>query len=231
MTRGTRLVRTVAWAALGAGAVGLTAGSLLGVLPIALDEVFGFTTGAACVLLVVDESVWNFPVGIANNALFLVLFARSRLFGDMSLQLVYLALGGLGWWQWTRFKGGAAGEAQSRDLRITRASNSERWTLLLFAIAATPPLRSALQWARGAAPFLDAFTTVLSLVAQWLLNRKRMENWYVWIAADVIYVYLYLQRHLPLTALLYALFIPLCIAGLVRWRALAAPDTAPGATA
>ena len=64
----------------------------------------------------------------------------------------------------------------------------------------------------------DAVTTILSLVAQYLLCRKRIENWWFWIAADLIYVPLYLQRALPLTALLYAGFLVLCGLGLRAWR-------------
>jgi nicotinamide mononucleotide transporter len=209
--------RAAAWGTLVVATAVLTLGSWTGRLPLALDEVFGFATGAACVLLVVDESVWNFPVGIANNALFAFLFLRSRLFGDMSLQVVYLILGAAGWWQWTH------GRASGGALTVVRASRREMLALAVFTLTATPLLQVGLERVKGAAPFLDAVTTVLSLVAQWLLNRKRIDNWYVWIVVDVVYVYLYWQRHLPLTALLYALFIPMCVAGLVRWRAALAP--------
>jgi nicotinamide mononucleotide transporter len=205
--------RAAAWSALVVATVALTWGAATGHLRLSLTEVFGFASGAACVLLVVEESLWNFPVGIVNNAIFAVLFLQSRLFGDMSLQVVYLILGAAGWWQWTH------GRAPGGALTVVRATHREMVVLAVFAVAATPLLRAGLLWLNGAAPFLDAVTTVLSLVAQWLLNRKRIENWYVWIAVDVIYVYLYAQRQLPLTAVLYAIFIPMCIAGLLRWRA------------
>ncbi len=65
-------------------------------------EVAGFVTGAACVALVVRRSVWNFPVGIANNVLFLVLFTGAGLYGDAALQVLYIALAVLGWWAWLR---------------------------------------------------------------------------------------------------------------------------------
>lgn len=71
---------------------------------------------------------------------------------------------------------------------------------------------------KDSAPFLDALTTVLSLAAQYLLTRKLIENWYVWLAADVVYVGLYVSRHLYLTAFLYALYLLMCVAGLRAWR-------------
>jgi nicotinamide mononucleotide transporter len=223
-------LRAAAWTALGAATVLLAAGVRGRALPIGLDEVFGFATGAACVLLVVEENVWNFPVGLANNLFFLALFWRSRLYGDMSLQLVYIALGLLGWWHWTR-RPSPSESVRVSSVPVACASAGERGALVVFAVAAVPLLRTLLQRANGAAPFLDAVTTVLSLIAQWLLNRKRIENWYAWIAADVIYVYLYFERHLPLTALLYAVFIPMCAAGLVRWRRTLARATVRAAAA
>jgi nicotinamide mononucleotide transporter len=91
----------------------------------------------------------------------------------------------------------------------------------------TAGMTVGLRAAGGSAPVLDAFTTVLSLAAQWLLNRKSIENWYVWITADVLYIYLYVSRGLHLTAVLYAVFLGLCIAGLVAWRrTLTASQTA-----
>jgi nicotinamide mononucleotide transporter len=70
---------------------------------------------------------------------------------------------------------------------------------------------------QGAAPFWDALTTVLSLAAQYLLSRKRFENWFLWIAADIIYVPLYFSRALPLIAVLYFVFLVMCIVGLMEW--------------
>ncbi|MGN6644381.1 MAG: nicotinamide riboside transporter PnuC, partial [Verrucomicrobiota bacterium] len=69
----------------------------------------------------------------------------------------------------------------------------------------------------GAAPFWDALTTVLSLAAQYLLCRKRFENWWFWIAADVIYIPLYFSRDLPLTGVLYAAFLSMCLIGVREW--------------
>jgi nicotinamide mononucleotide transporter len=190
----------------------LTAGAAGGLLPLTLAEVFAFGTGAACVLLVIDERVWNFPVGIANNVFFFVVFWRSRLYGDMTLQVVYAVLGFMGWWRWSRVG------MDRRPLRVTRAPVLERVLLIVAGAVATVLLTAHLRRIGGASPVLDSVTTVLSLAAQWLLNGKRIDNWYVWITADILYVGLYLDRRLYLTAMLYAIFIAMCVTGLARWR-------------
>jgi nicotinamide mononucleotide transporter len=206
------LPRRLSWAALAVASPVLVWASWSGRTAISLTEVFGFVTGATCVLLVVDEHVANFPVGIANNVLLGLLFFRSRLYGDMSLQILFVLLGAAGWWRWARGTGAS-------PLRITRARRGE-WTLLgILGTIATIGGTLHLRRVNDASPFLDALTTVLNVAAQWLLNRKRIENWWVWIATDVFSVYLYVQQKLYLTAALYGVFIFMCIGGLRAWSA------------
>ncbi len=181
-------------------------------LPLDFTEALGFATGAVCVWLVTKGNIWNWPVGLANNLFFAVLFWKARLFADFGLQGVYLILGFYGWWKWLR-----GGENQTR-LAISRSSRSEWIIIAVFLVIGTWGLRELLHAVNGAAPLWDALTTALSLAAQYLLCRKRIENWFFWIAADVIYVPLYLSKQLPLTALLYSGFLVLCVIGWRRWR-------------
>jgi nicotinamide mononucleotide transporter len=185
--------------------------SQLRLIPYELTETLGFVTGAACVYLVIREDVVNFPVGIANDVFFLVLFFRVRLFGDSALQIVYIALGLQGWYLWLY------GGHNRTALRITHAGRRTLLALAIVTVVGTACLAIGLWAVRGALPLLDALTTVLSLVAQYMLNKKYFENWFVWIAADVIYIYVYLNRHLSLTALLYLIFLILCVAGVRSW--------------
>jgi nicotinamide mononucleotide transporter len=179
--------------------------------PIGLAEAWGFVTGGVCVWLVVREHVWNWPVGLANNIFFFVIFLHSRLYADMSLQVVYLGLGIYGWLNW--LFGGKGHTA----LPISRTVRSE-WAALLAAVpVCTWGMREVLVQVNDAAPLWDALTTVLSLAAQYLLCRKRFENWWFWIAADVIYIPLYFSRKLPLTAVLYGVFLAMCLVGVRQW--------------
>ena len=204
----------------------LLAGAWWRVLPFGLVEVFGFITGGVSVWLYVKENIWAWPVGLANSALFAVLFLQARLYADMALQGVYIVLGVLGWYLWLRGGERKAGVAIGR---------TDRWTaavLIILGVGAIYDLTLFLRSVGDAAPFLDALTTVLSLIAQYLLTRKLIENWAVWIAADVLYIGLYASRGLYLTGVLYAVFLCMCVAGLRAWRrALAAQGAATGSPA
>jgi nicotinamide mononucleotide transporter len=177
-------------------------------------EILGFITGAACVWLLVRQSIWNWPVAIANYIFFIVLFFEAKLYGDMALQFLYLIIAIYGWWSWLH--GGA--DRHSR-LEVSRTSG-RAWVLLTIAtVVMTAAFTFALRrYTDSTVPFLDAVTTALSVTAQFMQSRKWIETWHVWILADIIYIGLYVMKHLYLTAGLYAIFIALCIAGLVEWR-------------
>lgn len=180
-------------------------------------ELLGFLTGGACVWLTVRASVLNFPVGLANSAFFLVLFAYAQLWADAWLQVLYIALGAVGWWQWAVRRPGAG----ARPIRA--ASGRMLAGCVVFVVAATAVLYPILRGAEDAAPFWDALTTALSLAAQWLLNLRRVQTWWFWIAADLVYVPLYVAKDLELTAVVYVLFLGLCFAGLRQWQRLRHP--------
>jgi nicotinamide mononucleotide transporter len=178
-------------------------------------------SGIVTVALAVVQRVETFPVGIANNVFFFVLFWDARLYADASLQVVYAVLSAMGWWAWQRLG------PRRGPLEVSAASPALLAATVAGVVAATLVLMPILREAHGSAPFLDALTTSISLGAQLLLNLKRLQTWFFWIAADLIYIPLYIDRELHLTAIVYVVFLALCFAGLARWRgALPRPATA-----
>jgi nicotinamide mononucleotide transporter len=181
-----------------------------GWVPFSWLETFGTVTGAGCVLLVVRRSVWNFPVGIASCAAYLVFFADGRLYADAGLQVVFILLGVHGWVAWVR--------GRTDVVAVRRVPVGELTGLAVAFPAAWLGLTRVLEHVGGAAPPFDAFVTTLSLAAQWLLNRRYVETWLGWIVVDQVAVLLFWSRGMYLTAGLYAVFLGMCVAGLVEWR-------------
>lgn len=192
----------------------------LGADAVTWAELLGFVTGGLCVWLTMRGHVANFPVGIANSALFLVLFTSIPFWADAALQVVFIVLGVIGWWQWLR--GGVARTA----LVVGRASRFSLVACVVFVVAGTAVLTPTLRAGHDAAPFWDALTTALSLAAQWLLNAKKIETWWFWITADCVYIPLYVTKRLDLTAIVYVLFLGMCVGGVVGWRRLYRAHTA-----
>jgi nicotinamide mononucleotide transporter len=185
----------------------------LGADAVSWAELLGFITGAAGVWLTVKSRISNFPVGIANSAFFLVLFASARLWADSGLQVMYIVLGFVGWWQWLR-----GGQNRTR-LIVGRTTPITIAVLVLMVAGGTWGLTIGLGAAHDVAPFWDALTTMLSIAAQWLLNTKKIENWAWWMAADCIYIPLYFVKRLDLTGIVYVMFLAMCIAGVRAWIA------------
>jgi nicotinamide mononucleotide transporter len=184
-----------------------------------LTELLGFITGVINVWLLARQNIWNWPVGLANNALYIAVFLGSGLYGDAGLQLVYIALGIYGWWNWAR-------PGSQAEVRVTRTARSTwAWLIpvtILAAIVLSVFLRRVTD---STVPGWDGAATALSLAAIYGQSRKYVESWWLWIAVDVIYVPLYLYKQLWLTSGLYLVFLVLCVAGLRAWsKQLRTPD-------
>lgn len=176
-------------------------------------EFVGFLTGVLNVWLVTRRSLWNWPVGIINAAVFLVVFARSGLYSDTGLQVVYLLLSAYGWWYWYRRTDTGS------TVPITRIDRRATVVLCAVGIASWATLAMVTHRIPGARlPWFDAALVAASLVAQWMMTRKTLEHWIVWIVADVLYVVLFAIRGLTLTAVLYTIYTLLALRGLQQWR-------------
>jgi len=174
----------------------------------------GFASGALCVWLVARQHIANWPIGIANNVFFIVLFTQSGLYADAGLQLVFIALAAYGWWTWAH--GGGPG---SDALPVRRTSRTEWAWLLAAGAVGTLALTVLLDRATDSTiPVWDAVTTALSLMATYGQCKKLVESWWLWIAADLVYIPLYAYKELYLTSLLYVGFLALCLVGLRGWR-------------
>lgn len=176
-------------------------------------EVPAVIAAFANIYLASRASIWNWLFGIFAVILYGIVFYMTRLYGDMSLQAVYLFFQFYGWHQW-KFGGNNASQ-----LPVTNTPQSQYFILgaiLLILYGIFYFLLS--RYTNSTTPYIDAFTTALSLIAQWMMCKKWLENWIAWIILDVISLYMYTYKHLYLTTLLYAAFIVLCVMGYREWK-------------
>lgn len=165
------------------------------------------------VYLGVRQNIWVWPTGIVGVALYAIVFYDSKLYADMGLQVFYVAAQVYGWWAWLH--GGQGGSA----LAVTRTPRAWLYGFLMGGAALSFVLGLLLRtYTDAALPYLDSTLSAYSVVAQWQMTRKWIENWLIWIAVDVAYIGLFLYKELYPTAVLYAVFLVLCTLGWREWR-------------
>ena len=175
-------------------------------------EWFAASLGLVAVWLTVREKVAAWPIGAVMVALYVYIFASAQLYADAGLQGVYFVLQFYGWYQWLR--GGVSHTA----LRVTRAPLRVLSACIALGAAGTVGLGWLLaRHTDQALPYWDSGIAAFSLVAQWMLAKKLLENWIFWFAIDIVAVGVYASRGLVPTTLLYAVYIGLAIAGYRRW--------------
>ncbi len=180
---------------------------------ISVLELVGTIFGIAGVWLTIRENIFCFPVGLVNVALYACLFFQSRLYADAMLQLVYIFLLIYGWYEWTH------GKKKNSRLPVTKTAGKTSVFLFIIVLLSTITVGVLMkQQTNSSLPYIDSLTTSISLVAQWMVARKKIENWIVWIVADIIYVGMYVNKHLYLTSLLYFIFIILAVIGWQQWK-------------
>jgi nicotinamide mononucleotide transporter len=176
-------------------------------------EVLAVVTGIISVYLSTRENIWSWPTALVNVALYFVVFFEAKLYADMGLQAVYFALSLYGWYEWLY------GGENRTELHVSRTSRAVGVRLVVIGIVCAATLGTLLaRFTDAALPYVDSATTSTSLIAQWMMTRKMLENWAVWAVVDVVYVGMFVFKRLYLTAGLYSVFLVLAIMGYVQWK-------------
>lgn len=181
-------------------------------------ELAAVAIALAMVVCNVREIHWGWPLAIVSSVMYVVVFARSKLYGDAALNVFYAVVGLWGWYQWLR-----GHRADGSALRVARLSPRG----LLLALAACAFAWPATGWflktfTNTDVPWWDGFTTGLSVVAQFLLGRKFIENWLLWALVNAVSITLYAYKGLYPTVGLYAVLFFMSFVGYGAWRARAA---------
>jgi nicotinamide mononucleotide transporter len=192
-------------------------------------EFFGVVSGSLSTWLVARNNVWTWPVAVVSVILFFFLFYQIQLYPDMFLQVFFLITYLRGWWRWTHPGLGEAitHQGAQQSLRITRLPTRQLaiWmmtgviaTLLLGTFASNLHTLFPVLFSQPSAfPYLDSFTTVMSIVGTFLMIDKRLECWYVWLVVDVISTYMYFVKDVKLVSVEYFVFCFIAAFGVWNW--------------
>ncbi|MCR4995396.1 MAG: nicotinamide riboside transporter PnuC [Bacteroidales bacterium] len=170
--------------------------------------------GLAYILLEYKASIWMWAVGAVMQLLGIVLYYQKGLYADCGMEFYYLAMTAYGFYVW---RWGKPKQETERPIRHFEKRYIVPW------LAATLALWLGIYWVLtsytdSTVPVADSFTTALSVVGIWALAHKYLEQWFIWIAVDVVTCWLYFQKDIPFKASLYALYVVIAIAGYGRWR-------------
>ncbi len=192
-------------------------------------EIFGAVTGIIYVIFEIRQNSWLWPLGLATAAAYVLIFFRSKLYADMSLQTYYVVISALGWYWWMR--AGGQGDVLENEihpeslksdikgLKVTRVKPKLTIILIVSFFILWLLLYNVLsRLTDSPVPGWDAFITSLSVIGTWMLARKIYEHWYLWIVVNLVSVILYFTRGLYLTVILYFVYLTMSFIGLKAWK-------------
>ena len=176
-------------------------------------EIAATIFGLLCVWLTVKQNIWCWPTGLVMVVLYISIFYEAKLYSDVILQVFYIFVQFYGWYYWLH------GGKNRSEVPVTKMTKTALTVWTLIGIVGTLGWGYFMnRFTDASIPYGDAFTTVISIVAQWLMAKKVLESWWYWIAVDVVAVGVYFVKGLYLTTGLYAVFLGLAIAGYIAWR-------------
>ena len=176
-------------------------------------EILGVIFSILYLYFSIRQNILLWPMGIASALLYMVVFFQSKFYADMGLNGYYVVISIYGWFLWKRGQ-----EEQESGLPVIRLGKKNAAILLLVTAAAFVGIGIVLkEYTDSPVPFWDAFTTAVSFTATWMLARKILENWILWIIVDLVSMGLYLYRGLYPTLLLFGIYTTMAVIGYYKW--------------
>lgn len=177
-------------------------------------EIIAVIFSLICVYLTVKKNVWAWGTGLIGVSAYAYVFFQSKLYADFTLQFFFFVQGLYGWYNWVHNKDNVTKELKTAYLSI-KEYLIYGFSMIISYIIIVYLLST---YTDSHLPYVDSFVSILSLFANWLLAKRKIENWILWIIADVVFIGLFIIKELYLSAGLYTIFLIMAIIGLIKWR-------------
>ena len=180
-------------------------------------EVTGAIVSMIYLWFSIRQLIWLRPFGLLSAIFYIAVYLTSGFYADMGLQVYYVAISIYGWYHWSRGK--RSNSSEGRPLLVTRTP-----VCLMFVLFGLFLVFWGILWlildrlTNSTIPFWDAMTTAGALVATWMLARKLLEHWLVWIVVDVVSLMLYIWKELYATTILFIVYTILAVSGYIQWK-------------
>ena len=178
-------------------------------------ELLGAILGIIYVFFSIRQNIFTWPVGLLTSVLYVVVFFNSKLYADMGLQMYYVVISIYGWYEWLR-----GNSSDSKEmLKVSRLSRNLGLVLVLVSCLIFLLMWYVLKnYTDSPVPFADSLATSLSIVATWMLARKILEHWLVWVFVDAFSIGLFLYKDLLPTVILFVVYTVMAVVGFREWR-------------
>ncbi len=159
------------------------------------------------------ENIWVYPTGIINVLIYVYLCFFAGLYADMGINAFYFVMSVFGWYNWSRR------DESMQHVPISSLSIGQ-WLLyiLLIVLAFGIIYLVLLNYTDSTVPIFDSFTTALFIAGMWLMAIKKIENWLLWIAGDILVIPMFAIKGLAFTSIQYIVFLVLAVMGYIEWR-------------
>lgn len=178
-------------------------------------ELFGAIAGLVYIFLSIKQNIWLWPIGIINVSLYVYVFFISKFYADMGLQFFYLFISFYGWYNWIR----GNRKEKNADMPVIKTDKKLMIRLFFVSLIIMAAISFVLvNYTDSDIPYWDAFTTAFSITATWMLAKKMIEHWLIWIIVDLISAGLYIYKGLYPTTILFVVFTVLAFIGYYQWK-------------
>ena len=178
-------------------------------------EIVGALIGFIYIFFEIKVNKWMWPIGILTSIFYIIIFFNSKFYADMSLQFYYIVISIIGWYWWNKEQN------LNKELKIRKLNKTLLLQLILSSTIVFIFLSYILvNYTDSPLPYWDSLTTALSIIATWMLARKIIEQWILWIIIDLISMLLYLYKGLYPTSILFLIYSGLAIIGYLQWKKL-----------